>query len=89
MSNTPDINSTKKLLHIFLLEEMESEVIKLFPKDKFAEGKLHMDLLGALPLRMMMRGGLEKEELLEIFKNIIDKTISLMKEIGEEKLSNS
>ena len=96
MSNTPDITSTKKLpitkrssvldFTYLSLDELESEVVKLFPKDKFPEGKLHIDLLSALPFRMMCSGW-EKEELLEFFKDNLDDAISLMKELDEEEES--
>ncbi len=94
MSNTPDITSTKKLpitkrssvldFTYLSLDELESEVVKLFPKDKFPEGKLHIDLLSALPFRMISNGW-SKEELLEFFTEMTNDAFTLLKELEEEQ----
>ena len=66
------------------LNELESQVVPLFPNEKDPEGFFHMDLLGALPFRMISNGW-SKEELLEFFTEMTNDAFTLLKELEEEQ----
>jgi len=68
------------------LDELESQVVPLFPNEKDPEGFFHMDLLGALPFRMIMNGW-DKEELLELFAEMVDDATDNIAEFDAEELS--
>ena len=65
------------------LDELESQVVPLFPNEKDPEGFFHMDLLGALPFRMIMNGW-DKEELLEFFAEMVDDATDNIAEFDAE-----
>ena len=66
------------------LTELESQVVSLFPNEKYPEGEFHLDLLLALTSRLITNG-YPKEELLEHFTHWVDKTADLLKEFGKEE----
>ena len=68
------------------LDELESQVVPLFPNEKDPEGFFHMDLLGALPFRMIMNGW-DKEELLELFAEMVDDATDNIAEFDAEEVS--
>ena len=68
------------------LNELESQVVPLFPNEKDPEGFFHMDLLGALPFRMIMNGW-DKEELLELFAEMVDDATDNIAEFDAEEVS--
>ena len=66
------------------LEELESQVVPLFPNEECAECSFHLDLLGALPFRLMCHGW-EKKELLEMFAEMVDVSIDNLEEFEKEE----
>ena len=68
------------------LDELESQVVPLFPNEKDPEGFFHMDLLGALPFRMIINGW-DKEELLELFAEMVDDATDNIAEFDAEEVS--
>ena len=69
------------------LDELESQVVPLFPNEKDPEGFFHMDLLGALPFRMIVNGW-DKEELLEFFTARVEDAIDNIAEWDAEDEMN-
>jgi hypothetical protein len=65
------------------LDELESQVVPLFPNEKDPEGFFHMDLLGALPFRMIINGW-DKEKLLEFFAEMVDDATDNIAEFDAE-----
>jgi len=65
------------------LDELESQVVPLFPNKKDPEGLFHMDLLGALPFRMIINGW-DKEELLKFFTARVEDAIDNIAEWDAE-----
>ncbi len=65
------------------LDELESQVVPLFPNEKDPEGFFHMDLLGALSFRMIINGW-DKEELLEFFTARVEDAIDNIAEWDAE-----
>jgi len=65
------------------LEELESEVYSIFPEEEDPEYLFHLNLLGALPFRMICNG-FRKEELLMFFNKKIDDANIHLKEIEEK-----
>ena len=68
------------------LDELESQVVPLFPNEKDPEGFFHMDLLGALSFRMIINGW-DKEELLEVFTARVEDAIDNIAEFDAEEVS--
>ena len=66
------------------LEELESQVVSLFPNEECADCSFHLDLLGALPFRLMCHGW-EKKELLEMFAEMVDVSIGNLVEFEKEE----
>jgi len=65
------------------LDELESQVVPLFPNEKDPEGLFHMDLLDALSFRFI-HNGWEKKELLEMFDEMLDVSIDNLAEFEKE-----
>ena len=65
------------------LDELESQVVPLFPNEKDPEGFFHMDLLDALSFRMIINGW-DKEELLEFFTERVEDAIDNIAEWDAE-----
>ena len=66
------------------LEELESEVYSIFPEEEDPEYLFHLNLLGALPFRMISNGW-SKEELLEFFTEMTNDAFALLKELEEDR----
>jgi len=64
------------------VDELEKEACRRFPatEDTEPELELHVDLLGALPIRMLGRGGWDKYELLAMFSDLIDSAVEILEE---------
>ena len=65
------------------LDELESQVVPLFPNEKDPEGFFHMYLIGALPFRMIINGW-DKEELLKFFTARVEDAIDNIAEWDAE-----
>jgi hypothetical protein len=65
------------------LDELESQVVPLFPNEEDPEGFFHMDLLDALSFRFI-HNGWEKKELLEMFAEMVDVSIDNLAEFEKE-----
>jgi hypothetical protein len=63
--------------------ELEDEVTRTFPNEEYAEGHFHLDLLGALPFRLMNHGW-TKDEILEFFIEQVNDASDLLLELEEE-----
>ena len=66
------------------LDKLEDKVVSLFTKDEYPEKFFHMQLLGALPFRMISNGW-SKEELLEFFTEMTNDAFTLLKELEEDR----
>ena len=67
------------------LEELESQIVPLFPNDEYEpKGLFHMYLLGSLSFGMICDGW-TKEELLEFFTERVDESIDLLAELKKEE----
>ena len=67
------------------LEELESQIVLLFPNDEYEPKCLfHMYLLGSLSFGMICDGW-TKEELLEFFTERVDESIDLLAELKKEE----
>lgn len=65
------------------LRELEDEVTRTFPNEELAECLFYLDLLGALPFRLMCNGWTEGE-LLELFREQVIDASELLLEVEEE-----
>jgi hypothetical protein len=65
------------------LDELESQVVPLFPNEEDPEGFFHMDLLDALSFRFI-HNGWGKKELLEMFAEMVDVSIDNLAEFEKE-----
>jgi len=65
------------------LAELESQVVPLFPNEKDPEGHFHLDLLGAVIFRMACDGW-DREELLELFAEMVDDALEHIAEWDKE-----
>jgi hypothetical protein len=65
------------------LRELEDEVSRTFPNAECAECSFHLDLLGALPSRLMHHGW-TKDEILEFFIEQVNDASDLLLELEEE-----
>jgi hypothetical protein len=84
-TTTPKTKESSVMDFTFLsLSELEDEVTRTFPNEECAECVFHLDLLSALPFRLMTHGW-KKEEVLEFFTERVDEAADLLKEIEEEE----
>lgn len=65
------------------LNELEDEVARTFPNEECAECSFHLDLLGALPFRLMHHGW-TKDEVLEFFIEQVNDASDLLLELEQE-----
>jgi hypothetical protein len=65
------------------LDELESQVVFLFPNEKDSEGYFHVDLLSALSFRFI-HNGWEKKELLQMFAEMVGESIDNLAEFESE-----
>jgi hypothetical protein len=66
------------------LQELESQVVPLFPNEENPEAYFHVDLLDALSFRFI-HNGWEKKELLEMFAEMVDVSIDNLAEFEKEE----
>ena len=65
------------------LNELEIEVVSLFPNEEEQVNELQLDLLDTLSFRLIC-DGFGKEELMKYFSDSIDQSSSYLKEFEEE-----
>jgi hypothetical protein len=65
------------------MQELEEQVDKYFPEEKWPRDLLYMNILGSLPFKMLCEGW-SKEELLKLFDEQIDDDIRLLEEFDSE-----
>jgi hypothetical protein len=82
MSNKTKESSIMDFTHLSL-EELESQVVSLFPYEKNSHAFFHMELLDALSFRFICNHW-EKEEVLEMFGKMMDFSIDTLEEIDAE-----
>ena len=82
MDNKTKESSVLDFTNLSLIE-LESQVVPLFPNEKNSEAVFHMDLLDVLSFRLICHGW-EKEELLELFGEMIDSSIDTQTELEAE-----